>query len=54
MYDNGLYFADNGDIKQEISGIGADRLESESAYLHVIEGEVADTKGHRETGKEEK
>lgn len=35
-----LYLTDNGDIKLEISGIGADRLESERGYLHVIEGEV--------------
>ena len=38
-----LYFADNGDIKLEISGIGVDRLESESEYFHVIEGEVDST-----------
>ncbi len=33
-----MYLTDNGDIKLEISGIGADRLESESGYRHVIEG----------------
>ena len=38
-----LYFADNGDIKLEVSGIGADRLERESEYFHVIEGEVDST-----------
>ena len=38
-----LYFADNGDVKLEVSGIGADRLERESEYFHVIEGEVDST-----------
>lgn len=35
-----LYLMDNGDIKLEISGIGANRLESESSYFRILEGEV--------------
>ncbi len=35
-----LYLMDNGDIKLEISGIGANRLESECSYFRILEGEV--------------